>query len=319
MMIALYLSLGAIGLYYGAEWLIRGSSSLALRYGVAPLVVGLTVVAFGTSAPEMVVSVTAALDGFGSIAVGNVVGSNIFNVAVILGLAALLRPVHINPQILKMDGPLVVVASLVFVLVMMDGLVTRLEAAFLFLGILGYVGFTVYQGKKKGVLVSGETLINSENVKTASSFQDVLFILGGLLTLVLGSHLFVEGAVDLAELMGVSQAIIALTIVALGTSLPELATTVVASVRKESDIAVGNIIGSNLFNILAILGASGLVSPLRPEGIGQVDILVMVGLSLILLPLMRRKYCLGRWEGAFFLLVYVAYLFYLWPKGTGAA
>jgi cation:H+ antiporter len=315
MMIALYLSLGMIGLYYGAEWLIRGSSSLALRFGVAPLVVGLTVVAFGTSAPEMVVSVTAALDGFGSIAVGNVVGSNIFNVAVILGLAALLRPVHINPQILKMDGPLVVAASLVFVWVMNDGIVSRLEGAFLFMGILAYVGFTVYQGKKEGVEVSVESLEDQEEVKAGSTFQDILFILAGLAGLVLGSHLFVKGAVNLAELLGVSQAVIALTIVALGTSLPELATTLVASVRKESDIAVGNIIGSNLFNLLAILGGSSLASPLRPEGIGPVDILVMVGLSLVLLPLMRRKYCLGRWEGAFFLLVYAAYLIHLWPKG----
>ncbi len=304
---------GGLLLYFGAEWLVRGSSNLALRYGVPPLVVGLTVVAFGTSAPEMVVSVKAALGGLGSIALGNVVGSNIFNVAVILGLSAMLRPLRVNVQVLKVDTPLMVLASLLFMLMMGNGVLDRWEAGILFAGILVYVALTLYLGKKSSREMPAEELGSLMKSPSGTGLRDGIFIVVGLAGLVAGASFFVKGAISLAEALGVSEAVIALTIVAMGTSLPELATSVVASIKKQEDIAVGNIIGSNIFNLMAILGVSGLVSPLHAQGIGLIDLLFMTGLSVLLLPLMRSRFQIGRLEGGFFLLVYAAYMLWLWP------
>jgi len=309
----LYLLIGGILLYLGAEWLVRGSGNLALRYGVPPLVVGLTVVAFGTSAPELVVSVKAAISGFGSIAVGNVVGSNIFNIAVILGLSALVRPLKVNVKVLKVDTPLMVVFSLLFIVMMQNGVLQRWEAGFLLAISLVYIGLTIFLGKKSSKDMPEAEIKSLENPLQGGLVKDVFFIIFGLVGLLAGSHLFVKGAIALAESLGVSQAVIALTIVAMGTSLPELATSVVASAKKQEDIAVGNIIGSNIFNLMAILGVSGILSPLRPQGIGLVDLAVMAGLSAMLLPLMRSRYQIGRYEGGFFILTYIAYLVYLWP------
>lgn len=314
MEILLLLVSGGLLLYLGAEWLVRGSASLAIRLGISSLVVGLTVVSLGTSAPEMVVSIKAALSGLGSIAIGNVIGSNISNIAIILGVSALLRPMKVNRRLLRFDAPVMVAVSILFFVMMRDQVLERREAGLLFIGIITYTSIIVIlsrKDRKRADLVGTNTDLEAYGKRSA--LLDVLFILLGLSGLVAGSHLFVNGATDLAKLLGVSEAVIALTIVALGTSLPELATSVVASVKGQEDIAVGNVIGSNILNLLAILGVSGMLTPLKPRGIGVVDLVLMVGLSVILLPIMYWRLKIGRLEGAFFLLIYTAYMFYLWP------
>lgn len=304
---------GVILLYFGAEWLVKGSSNLALRFGVPSLVVGLTVVSFGTSAPEMVVSVKSGLQGLGGLAVGNVVGSNIFNIAVILGLSALVRPLKVNVQVLKVDTPLMVLAMLVMFAMLRDSVLGRWEALLLFVSIIVYTSLTIYLGKKSQRQMP-KVESNSLRVELNHPlWKDVLLVLLGLAGLVLGSNLFVQGAVALATAFKVSPAVIGLTIVAMGTSLPELATSIVASLKKQEDIAVGNIIGSNIFNVLAILGVSGLLTPLQAQGIGTVDLVFMLGTGVLLLPLMKARFRIGRLEGALFLALYGAYLWHLWP------
>ena len=293
----------------GADLLVRGSSKLALHLKVPALVVGLTVVAFGTSAPEMVVSISSNMRGLGDIAVGNVVGSNLFNIAVILGLAALIRPLKVNLKVLKIDMPIVVVLTLLVPVLLLDDVISRIEGSALFCGIIVYTIFTVFYGKKEAAGFQTST----EDRPKESLVVQILLILGGLCGLVLGSRLFVDGAVEMAEHFQVSEAIIGLTIVAAGTSLPELATSVAAAVRKQEDIAIGNILGSNIFNILAILGLTGWISPVHVQNIGAVDIGVMIIVTLFLLPLMRTGFKITRLEGAVLLLLYGGYLYYLWP------
>ncbi len=305
----------ALGLlFFGAEWLVRGSSALALRLGITPLVIGLTVVAYGTSMPEMVVSTVAALKGQGNIAVGNVVGSNIFNVCVILGLSALALPLRVKLQLIRLDAPLMVGASLLFVVLFRDFQISRVEAGLLLAGIIAYTVASVVLARKE---VSAEVQAEfTESVvrPPGKLWRDLLLILGGLAVLVLGSRLLVTNAVELARLLGISEAVIGLTIVAAGTSMPELATSVVAAFRKQADIAIGNIVGSNLYNLLAIIGVSGLLAPLHAPGIRMLDLYVMLGTSIALLPLMWSGFVLKRWEGALLLAAYGGYLYVLWPK-----
>ena len=301
---------GLVLLTLGAELLVRGSSKLALHLKVPSLVVGLTVVAFGTSAPEMVVSISSNMRGLGDIAVGNVVGSNLFNIAVILGFAALIRPLKVNLKVLKIDMPIVVGLTLLVPVLLLDDAISRLEGAVLFCGIIIYTVFTVYYGKKEA---AGFQVSTQENHPKGSLLVLVLLILGGLCGLVLGSRLFVDGAVEMAERFQVSEAIIGLTIVAAGTSLPELATSVMAAVRKQEDLAIGNILGSNIFNILAILGVTGSISPVHVQNISGADLGAMIVVTLFLLPLIRTGYRINRFEGAALLALYGGYLYYLWP------
>ncbi len=298
---------GFVLLYFGAEGLVRGGAALALRAGMRPLVVGLTVVAFGTSSPELVVSLDAAFAGAGNLAVGNVVGSNICNVALILGLAALIRPMRVQVQLIRLEVPIVIACSILLAIFLLDERLGRLEGLLLFLGIIGYLAFSLRQVHKERKTVKEETL----GALPSHLWHDVAFVIGGVVILVIGARLFVDGAVRLAQSWGVSEAVIGLTIVAVGTSLPELATSVVAAIKKEGDIAIGNVVGSNIFNILAILGISALVVPLRAGGVGLVDLGVMIGLVLLLLPLMRTGFSIDRWEGALLLAAYVGYVAYL--------
>ncbi|NLL13552.1 MAG: calcium/sodium antiporter [Fibrobacter sp.] len=312
-MMIFLLIIGGVLLYFGAELLVKGSANLALRCGVSALVTGLTVVAFGTSAPELVVSVKATLDGLGDIAVGNVVGSNIFNIAIILGLSALVRPLKVHLNVLRVDTPVMIAASVFLMVVLHDLHISRVEAASLFIGIIAYVVFTVATARRAGetkVDFPVEQLIPEKKVSAA---VDIIFVIGGLGLLILGSRFFVDGAVDLARAIGVSEAVIGLTIVAAGTSLPELATSIIASIKKEDDIAIGNIIGSNIFNILAILGVSGAITPLEAKGVGQISLYFMLGTAALLIPFMRTGYVLNRIEGVLLLLVYGGYMYYLWP------
>jgi len=236
------LIIGIVLLYFGAELLVKGSANLAMRCGVSALVAGLTIVAFGTSAPELVVSIKAGLDGLGDIAVGNVVGSNIFNIAVILGISSILRPIKVHLNVLRIDTPVMLAASVFLMVVLYDLHISRMEGIFLFAGIISYIVFTIITARRAGetkVDFPVEQLIPEKKVTLG---LDMIFVICGLGLLVLGSRFFVDGAVGLARAIGVSEAVIGLTIVALGTSLPELATSVIAAIKKEEDIAIGNII-----------------------------------------------------------------------------
>lgn len=305
----------ALGLLFaGAEGLVRGSASLALRLGLTPLVIGLTVVAYGTSTPELIVSTKAAMSGQGDIAIGNVVGSNIFNIGIILGLAALLCPIAVKFQLIKIDAPIMIAACLLLVAVVWDGEVSRLEAGFLFLGILLYTVGNIWMARRETTKAVDAEYEEGVPAKSGNLWVDLGFIAGGLLVLVLGSRLLVENSIDLARIWGVSEAVIGLTIVAAGTSMPELATSILAAFRKQPDIAIGNVIGSNIYNVLAIVGVSGLLAPMQAPGISHFDLWVMVAFALGLFPLLYTGLKVRRLEGALLLAGYVAYVSVLWPK-----
>ncbi len=299
----LFLAGGLALLFLGAGWLVRGASSLALGAGVAPLVVGLTVVAFGTSAPELIVSVQAALDSVGGIAIGNVVGSNIANIALILGLAAVVRPLAVQARLVRLDLPLLIGASLVLAAFLWDRMLGRWEGAVLMAGFVGYVGFTIRQAQRDRAVPDVE--VGSSAVRSA------LWVLAGLGALVAGSNGLLRGAVALAEAAALPPAVIGLSLVAVGTSLPELATSTVAAHRREGDLAIGNVVGSNLFNALGVLGTAALVRPLAAPGLGRLDLGVLLLTAALLLPLARTGFVLSRREGAGLLALYGAYLFFL--------
>lgn len=309
--IIVFKAICAVGvLCVGADMLVRGASALALRVGISALAVGLTVVAFGTSAPELVVSMNAALAGASDIAVGNVVGSNICNIALILGLAALIRPTVVNAKVVRLDAPLMVLVTLILVLMMMTIGLSRVSGALLVVGLVVYTVATVLLARREPESVQVEF---SDGIKKTMDSLAVscFFIVLGLAGLIVGGNLFVSSAVAMATAFGVSEAVIGLTIVALGTSLPELATSVVASAKGHGDIAVGNIIGSNLFNILGILGLTAVVQPLESGGITGLDLGVMFFLSVALLPILRSGFVISRAEGVVLLTFYFAYVGWL--------
>lgn len=316
MLIATLLLAGLVCLYFGAEWLVRGGASLAVRLGVTPLLVGLTVVAYGTSTPELIVSTMAAAKGQGAIAIGNVVGSNIFNIGVILGLTALVCPMRVKLQLLKLDTPVMLGAALLFLLFFLDARIQLWEAS-VFLGlIVVYTLMNIRIARREASMELQQEFDDGVPKPMGSAWKDFVFIVAGLAVLVLGSRLFVTGAVELARMFKVSDAIIGLTIVAAGTSLPELASSLVAAWRKQPDIAIGNVVGSNIYNILASVGVSGLVaSPVDGRGVSLTVTLVMIGISAVLLAIAWTGFQLKRWEGGLLLGLYGGYLWHLWPKG----
>ncbi len=310
--IVLYILGGIGGLFIGAEGLVRGSSSLAISFGISPLVVGLTVVAFATSSPELVVSIKAAIDGNPGIVVGNVVGSNICNIALILGVAALISPMQVKTQVIKREIPLMIFISFVFLLVLIDGSISRWEGAIFVIGIIAYIILSyMYVRKDKDDAEIVKEFEKGLRTKPYNIWQSILLIIGGLALLIIGSKLFIDGAIETAVKLGVSQAVIGLTIVALGTSLPELITSIVASFRNENDIAIGNIVGSNVFNILSILGISSLINPISNSGVTIIDLAIMMFFTILILPLCRSGFKLRRWEGALLFAGYIAYMIYL--------
>jgi cation:H+ antiporter len=313
---------GLVLLIFGADLLVRGASKLALSLGIAPLVVGLTVVAFGTSSPEMAVSIQGAMNGQVGVAMGNVVGSNIFNVLFILGLSALITPLLVDQQIIRQEVPIMIGVSLLLFTVAYDGTINFADGA-LFCALLAvYTGFLYWQGKRKqSAALEAEF---AEGIGTAEDAKkgwdghwavQILLVLGGLALLVLGADWFVGAAIEFARALGVSEVVIGLTIVAAGTSMPEVATSVMASLRGQRDIAVGNVIGSNIFNVLAVLGVSAVVAP----GVGlpvapsliAFDLPVMVAVAVACLPIFFTGNLLARWEGGVFFAMYVAYTAYL--------
>jgi len=289
-----------------AEGLVYGAASLARRMGVSPLVIGLTVVSIGTSLPELMVGIDAALTGSGDLALGNVVGSNIGNLALILGVAALVRPISVQTQVVRVDGPILAAVSILFVGLILDGGLGRIDGGLLLAGIVGYVGYSLRAGRTTSV--PAQETVGDLVPSRHAAWVDVAFLLLGLVGLGVGAHLLVEGAVTIAEQFGVGPIVVGLTVVAVGTSLPELATSVAAARRGKGDLAVGNAVGSSIFNLLGILGATVFVHPLSAQSLRWLDTGVMVGTALLILPFLRSGRTLSRVEGAGLLLVYVAYL-----------
>lgn len=307
----LMLLLGLILLYFGAEGLVRGSSSLALRLGVSPLLVGLTVVAFGTSAPEMVVSVKAALLGQSDISVGNVVGSNICNIGLILGLSCMVVPIRVASQIVRIDTPIMIGVTGLAIWLLHDGHVTRVEGIVLVLLLVCYVAFSIQVARRQATDPLAQEFSEEMKVSKKGLALDILMVAGGLVMLVLGARWLVDAAIEIAKAAGLSEAVVGLTIVAVGTSLPELATSLVAAIKKEADIAVGNVVGSCIFNILGILGVSAVITPLSSSGITAVDLAVMAAFALVLWPFSRTGYQINRPEGLFLLAAYTSYIVWL--------
>lgn len=301
-------------LFAGAEGLVRGSSSLALRIGIAPLIVGLIVVSFGTSSPEFVISLKAALENNGNISLGNVVGSNIANIALILGVAALIKPMKVQAQVVRREIPIMIFISLMLVLFLIDHELNRTEGIIFSIGIIIYSVISVYLAKKENNKLIEEEFAEGISKKSLKTWLAVVFIIIGLGLLIVGANLFLEAAVEIAKIFGMSQAVIGLTIVAIGTSLPELVTSAVASIKNEADIAIGNAVGSNVFNILLILGITAIIIPINAEEISYIDLGVMLFAAVIILPLSRTGFVLNRWEGALLLTGYIIYLYYLIPQ-----
>ena len=301
--------LGLVILTYGADLLVRGGVRIAETLGIPSVIIGLTLVSFATSAPELVVSIQAALSQAGDISMGNVVGSNICNTALILGLAAVITPMTVHRKMLVFDTPVLVVASLLLlVFAAVSQGIGRLQALVLLLLFVGYLGKHI-RDALKGEEVPGEELPKSDH--PLPLWKAISLVILGLAGLVFGSKLFVNGAVEAARLLHVSDAVIGLTIVSVGTSLPELATSAVAAFRGENDIAVGNVVGSNIFNILAILGIAPLIRPIHAAGIHSLALMVMAGVTILMLLMAYTGKTIRRWEGALLLLFYFGYMAWL--------
>lgn len=308
----------------GAEFLVRGASRLAVMIGISPLVVGLTVVAFGTSAPEFAVSFKAALIGQADLTLGNVIGSNIFNILFILGISALVVPLTVASQLIRFDVPLVIAVSLISLLMAVDGNYGRIDGAILFGGLIVYTAGMVIYSRKKGKEDAAEEVAELVgDIESGPAWRRgsvaVLLVIGGLLMLAFGSDWLVESAVLFAQWAGLSEVVIGLTIIAIGTSLPEVVTSVVASLRGERDMAVGNIVGSNLFNLLGVLGLAALVAPQGISVASHVlwfDLPVMIAVAVAALPIFFTGGVISRWEGGLLFGYYFAYTIYLLMAAT---
>jgi cation:H+ antiporter len=305
---------GFVLLFGGGEWLVRGAVSVSRRFKISPLLIGMTVVAACTSAPELVVSFGAALEGRSDIAIGNIVGSNIFNILGVLGISALIAPISVKRGELNRDTSVLIASAIAIALVSQTGTVGRLIGVVFTVAMVAYVALSYRAEKRNSQLPSAELHVHeAEEIEVStSSWSGLGYLAGGLTALVIGSRLLIIGATDIALLLGVSEAVIGLTLVAIGTSLPELATSVIAAIRKHSDVAVGNVVGSNIFNVLGILGLTSMVKPIGvAEQIAHLDVWVMVAVSIALVPLLLLTCRIGRWTGAISIALYVAYVIVL--------
>lgn len=300
----LLVMLGAVLLYAGADVLVRGSSNLALRAGLTPLIVGLTVVATGTSAPELVVSVAAALRGEGGIAAGNVVGSNIANVGLILAISALMRPLLVDARLLRAEIPFLIGVTLLCAAFLLDGRIGRIEATALVAGLIIYLTLSLRAARRERPQWIADTPVKEV---PGSYWRDAALVISGTLLLLVGAQTLVRGGSAVALVLGIPPVIVGLSLVALGTSLPELATSILAALRGNGDLALGNVVGSNLFNILAITGIAGLARPFEFEELMLLDLAVLIGSAALLLPLAATKRVLSRTEGGVLLLLYLGY------------
>jgi cation:H+ antiporter len=306
-----FILIGGGLLFCGGDWLVTGASSLARKRGISRLTIGLTIVAFGTSAPEFFTSLIAALRDVPSISIGNVIGSNITNIALILGLAALIFPPKIAIATIRIQIPFAIVGTAAFTAVILNGTISRPEALAMLLFFTAFIIYCMYSAR--------DVILNNNGADTharSTAWREALYIIFGLAFLIGGSELFIRGAVRLAEIAGVSEYMVGLTVVAVGTSLPELATSITAAIKKESEILVGNIIGSNVFNILFIMGFVGLIRPLSVSGISMtIDTILMLGLTVLLFPMLYTGRRLSRPEGSILVAIYVAYIIYIAMRG----
>lgn len=315
----LFMIIGLVLLYYGAEWLVTASARLAARLGVSQIMIGLTIVAFGTSAPELVVSISSSMRGVGNIAIGNVLGSNICNVALILGLSTLIRPVHVSKSLYRFDIPVCLLATFAVTYFLSNGYEIKIwEGALLLAMFAAFIARCIITAKKNptsdavAIMPTEIPVVDvCEKSKKTAYLKDIVMIILGLAGLTVGANFLVRGAVSVAERLGISEAVIGLTIVAIGTSLPELATSVMAAIKKHGDIAIGNVVGSNIFNLLLIIGTAGVLGPTTAAGIMQRDIVIMNICAIILLTPLVLKYVVPRFIGGFLVFTYAAYLFWV--------
>ncbi|TWU01879.1 calcium/sodium antiporter [Neorhodopirellula pilleata] len=312
---------GMVVLIGGGELLVRSASRLAAALSISPLVIGLTVVAFGTSAPELAVSVQSALAGQPDLAIGNVVGSNIFNILMILGLSAMIVPLAVASSLIRRDLPLMVLASIVFGAMAYDGRISLIDGVLLFTGIVSYTWWCIRQSRRETAAIQDE-FAQEYSTPAKSLVVDGILLLIGLVLLAVGSRLLINGSSSIARSFGVSELVIGLTIIAAGTSLPEVITSVMAAIRGERDIAVGNVVGSNLFNIMCVIGLSAIVSP---NGVGvtdsaiRFDIPVMILVALVCLPIFLTGRQVSRGEGVLLFAGYIAYTAYLIFEQTASS
>lgn len=312
------LVIGLVFLVGGAELLVKGAATIASKLGIAPVIIGLTVVAFGTSAPELAVSVSAALGGDADVALGNVVGSNIANILLILGASAVIGGLAVSQRIIRFDIPLLIVVSVVAFLMALDNTIGRIDGIILFAVVVGYTGWLIRQARGEREDIVEEYTESVETLEGRAVARplwfNVMLVVAGLVVLVVGSQLLVNSATDIAEAAGISDLVIGLTVVAIGTSLPELATSILAAIRGQRDIAVGNVIGSNLFNLMSVLGLSSIVSS---NGIPVIDVSlrldfpVMLAATIVLVPIVWNGFEIKRWEGFVLIAFYLVYIAYL--------
>lgn len=301
---------------WGASLLTQGAVGLAERMGIPQIVIGLTIVAMGTSMPELFVSLVSAINDTPDLAVGNIVGSNIFNALAIVGCAAMVAPISILKGTVRKDIPFAMIASITLLLMCLDSHISRVDAAIMFGLFVVYMYFTLRSGQEEQP--DAESATEDKATAPMKVVKGIVLVIVGLALLILGSSVFVDNASAIARSLGVSEAVIGLTIVACGTSLPELATSVVAALKGNSGIAIGNVLGSNVFNILMILGVTGLVSPMAMQGITQVDLTVMIVAMILLWLFSFTRYRIERWEGAFLTLSFIGYLVWLLMPYMGA-
>jgi len=300
-------------LYIGAEWLVKAATQMALHYGIRPIVVGLTIVALGTSLPEFFINFFATFTGEHDLALGNIIGSNICNIALILGSSAMILPLAVKPQMLTKEYPLMLGAMVLFYLVALDGQISQWDGIFMVIGLLGVMTFLFIDAKRHPNTPLVDQAADEEQAdELRSPWMKTLYTLAGMIFLAGGAHLMVRGAVNMANMMGIDHVVIGLTIVAIGTSLPELAASMVGVIRQEADLSVGNVLGSNILNVLFVVGAIAIISPLevRSQSLG-VHFPVMLGFSVLILPLAWTQYCITRWEGGLLFAGFLGYMTYL--------
>lgn len=314
MMAYVLLIVGFALLIKGADYFVDGSSNIAKLLRIPPILIGLTIVAFGTSSPEATVSIIAALEGSAEVSLGNVVGSNIFNITLVVGVAAFLYPLKVENETVRKEIPFTLLASVVLLVLMGDmmlqgvgeNLLTRSDGLIFLLFLTIFMYYVIEIGLRSRN--NAEEDAGSENLKWG---KNILFTLLGLAAIIFGGNLVVDNATEIAYSLGMSETLVGLTIVAVGTSLPELVTSISAALKKESEIALGNIVGSNIFNILLVLGASSVISPLAVNGVVFTDVLIMIGLTILLMVFSRTSFKIGKREGLILAVVYIVYLVYI--------
>ncbi|UJS16177.1 MAG: calcium/sodium antiporter [Candidatus Jettenia sp.] len=306
--------IGLAGLYFGAEWLVKGASRFARSFNIRPIVIGLTIVAFGTSTPELVTSIMAGINHLNDIAIGNIVGSNIANIGLILGLTAIVQPLKVDMKLISREMPIVIGLSLLLYFMGWDSVLSRREGIILMVGILAYTVYVYRAALRESKSVEKEFLEYEESIGVTRDNlkKDIVWIIVGLGALIGGAYLLVHSAVYIARVVGISELVIGLTVIAVGTSLPELATSMVATIRKESDISVGNVLGSNIFNILAILGIASIIQPLQINTASlRIDMPVMLLFGIVLVPIITWKFMITRIQGFLLLTGYSIYILWL--------